>query len=100
MTAVVVAAAVVFCLTLPNDDSYAADPSGSCGDDLTWTYIESTQTLSIEGTGDMEDFITPPWAEYRIKHVSLPDGLTSIGTHAFQNCRYLTDAASLTPSHP
>lgn len=30
--------------------------SGSCGDNLTWSYDWDTQTLTISGTGDMWNF--------------------------------------------
>lgn len=33
-----------------------ADDGGTCGDNLTWTYAESTKTLTIEGTGTMRDY--------------------------------------------
>ena len=28
----------------------------SCGEKLTWTYYQSTKTLTISGTGDMSDY--------------------------------------------
>ena len=38
-----------------------ADESGKCGDNLTWTYTETTQTLTIEGTGAMTDYRFPSY---------------------------------------
>ena len=35
----------------------SADDSGTCGDNLTWTYVEETGTLTISGSGDM--YINP-----------------------------------------
>ncbi|MGN0234692.1 MAG: leucine-rich repeat protein, partial [Paludibacteraceae bacterium] len=70
--------------------------SGTCGDNLTWTYDTDTKALTIEGIGDMYDydewFDRRPWAQVSsdILSVSLPDGLTSIGTHAFRDCKALT----------
>ena len=34
----------------------SADYSGTCGDNLTWTLVESTGTLTIEGSGSMKDY--------------------------------------------
>jgi hypothetical protein len=34
----------------------SADDSGTCGDNLTWTYVEATHTLTISGEGDMANF--------------------------------------------
>ena len=34
-----------------------ADDSGTCGENITWTYEEATQTLTISGSGDM--YINP-----------------------------------------
>jgi hypothetical protein len=68
-----------------------ADVSGKCGDNLTWTYTESTQTLTIVGTGAITNFssyIVVPWYSLRgvIKHVVIGDGVTSIGNYAFYDC--------------
>ena len=70
--------------------------SGTCGKNLTWTLDTETGLLTIEGSGAMEygpysDDV--PWYDYcsSIKTVSLPDGLTDIGQHAFNNCTNLTN---------
>ena len=64
-----------------------------CGDSLTWEYDPLTTTLTITGTGDMYDYSYEggPWSAYapEITKVVLPDGLTSIGRHAFRNCSSL-----------
>ena len=31
----------------------SADANGTCGENLTWSYVESTNTLTISGTGEM-----------------------------------------------
>ncbi len=68
--------------------------SGTCGDDLTWTLQDGT--LTISGTGDMEDYnevdILPPWIDYAasITEVVIGEGVTSIGSCAFMMCA-LTD---------
>ena len=73
---------------------FAADTYGQCGDSLQWSFADST--LTIVGTGYMWDWydFTPwyaPWYAHRslIKYVSLPDGLTSIGSYAFCDCSSL-----------
>ena len=66
--------------------------SGSCGEALTWS-LNSAGDLTISGTGDMASFIATgaPWAEYRnqVKLVILGQGVTSIGSSAFQDCENL-----------
>ncbi len=71
-----------------------AATSGTCGDNLTWTFDESTGELVISGTGDMYDWSSQdevPWYDYRssIKTVTISDGVTSIGDDAFYNCESL-----------
>ena len=67
--------------------------TGVCGDNLTWTFNESTDTLTISGTGDMYDFEpnTAPWQDYKssIKKVIICDGVTSLGERAFSACKNL-----------
>lgn len=65
---------------------------GSCGDSLTWSFDGSI--LTISGTGEMDDYSESdpaPWSAYRdaILSLSLPDGLTKIGSYAFADCRAL-----------
>ena len=66
--------------------------SGSCGEALTWS-LNSAGDLTVSGTGDMADFTATgaPWAEYRdqVKLVIVGQGVTSIGSSAFQDCENL-----------
>ena len=66
--------------------------SGSCGEALTWS-LNSAGDLTVSGTGDMADFAATgaSWAEYRdqIKLVIVGQGVTSIGSSAFQDCKKL-----------
>ncbi|MDD6642794.1 MAG: leucine-rich repeat protein, partial [Firmicutes bacterium] len=66
--------------------------SGSCGESLTWE-LNGNGVLTISGTGAMESYTcTAPWADYQdlITSVVLPEGLTNIGSLAFENCTQLT----------
>ena len=93
----------------------AIQQAASCGDDLTW--VLAGGTLSIRGTGPMEDYAgygVTPWVAYRnsitsvvmengvtgvgkyafgglpaLENVTIPDGVTDIGDHAFYKCTNL-----------
>ena len=77
--------------------AHAADTSGKCGDNLSWSFDESTGTLTITGSGEMADwnYGEVPWLDIeiraKIKTVSLPEGMTSIGSYAFRGCDNLSD---------
>lgn len=80
-----------------------ADDSGSCGDDVTYNYVESTKTLTISGTGAMSNFeyntsnksSNEPWQSYKydIRHVVIENGVTTIGNYFLREC---TELVSLT----
>ena len=75
--------------------AYADIVEGTCGDNLTWTLNTDNRTLVISGTGEMDSFsyVSPvPWYDYLsyIKYVTVEDGVTSIGDHAFEYCSDLT----------
>ena len=74
--------------------------SGTCGDNLTWT-LDNSGTLTISGTGDMDDYTydetgscTSPWVDYRsmIRSIEIGSGVTRIGAWAFED----TNITSLT----
>ena len=72
--------------------------SGRCGDDLTWRFDPETETLSFDGSGEMDDYgeehgVYPEWYAFasRIRAVELPEGLTRIGGGAFYGCNALTE---------
>jgi len=67
---------------------------GACGDNLTWSFNAMTGELAIKGEGAMTSFsCVPPWDLVRreITSISLPEGLTSIGALAFENCTALVE---------
>jgi len=68
--------------------------SGTCGDDVTWTFYDDGK-LVIDGTGPMKDYASSnltPWGQWRsaIKTLEVNDGVTSIGRNGFYNCDNLT----------
>lgn len=80
---------LVFLMLLPM--AAYADDSGSCGDNLTWTFVESTGTLTISGSGAMTDFannMSIPWYAYinSLEKVIIENGVTTIGENAFYGC--------------
>lgn len=59
-------------------------PANACGENLTWSY--SGGTLTITGTGDMEDYPAgAPWDDYAgsITEIVLTGGVTKVGSDAF-----------------
>ena len=91
MTQKLLSIIALLCLTVT---SARADDSGSCGTSVTYSYDQSTKTLTISGTGDMEDYgnvFDRPWDGYcsSIKSIVIGNGVTSIGKNAFNNCEFL-----------
>ena len=101
--------AVVLATGLLPGTAWAADTaSGKCGDNVTWTYSDGV--LTIDGTGPMYDynvstqmFSPRPWDDYvqkvdlntlaydnEIHTVIIGEGVTSIGSSAFDMCNNLT----------
>lgn len=82
--------------TYSNDLDYSY--SGSCGDDVTYSYNMETKILSIGGDGKMWDFMfndvhtSVPWSEYRseIEGVEIGANVTYIGSGAFSYLTALT----------
>ena len=94
-----------------------AATSGTCGDNLTWSFDESTGTLEISGMGDMADIgewkgdniidivtattvtiengVTSICAEafsywHNLVNITIPESVISIDITAFQHCSKLT----------
>ena len=84
------------CSLLPSVslNAHAETYSGNCGENLTWTFDTQTGLLTISGYGPMTEYDSSEdirWQDFReeISAVSLPDGLTNIGTSAFSGCTSL-----------
>ena len=79
----------------------SADDSGSCGENVTYTFNETTKTLTISGNGKMDWFRIEngwgnndkdtPWKPYQeeILHVVIESNVTSIGEGSFWGCSNL-----------
>lgn len=72
-----------------------AATSGTCGDNVTWIYDASTQTLTISGTGEMVHYngYNRPWKSYEnsIETIVINNGVTTIGGYAFYECINITN---------
>lgn len=85
----------MLCTLFPQITLFAsAAASGTCGDDLSWSFDAQTGTLIISGSGEMYDYQNgtfAPWHSFcdDILSASLPDGLTGIGVLAFAECHNL-----------
>ena len=83
----------------------AVDDSGSCGENVTYTFDAASGTLTISGTGDMADYwdsaaSKAPWYSSRaqIQKIVIEEGVTSIGDYAFQNCSNLNLSSITIPN--
>ena len=68
--------------------------SGTCGENLTWEYDDATGTLTISGTGPIDDYspYNRPWGKYedKIESVIIGDAVTGIGNYSFYGFDNLT----------
>lgn len=90
---------------IPESEEKEFYPDGYCGENLTWSYDSVTATLTIEGTGEMDDYQlpdtghgtyhVPPWYDdmKNIKKVVFGEGITYIGEEAFCGCTALTSVS-------
>ncbi len=60
-----------------------AAQTGTVGDNITWTFEETTGTLTMQGTGKIEIEYGDPVDELNIKHLVIGEGITGIGYDAF-----------------
>ena len=84
---------------------YNSATSGSCGDNVTWSYDANSCTLTISGSGDMEDYDatydrddetyynpTYPWPS-SVARLVVKDGVTRLGSFAFYKCTSLVEVS-------
>ena len=62
----------------------AVSASGTCGEGMSWKL--ENYTLTVSGSGEIEDGC--PWEEYKSKidHVVLTGGVTKVGANNFNGC--------------
>ncbi|MCQ2052266.1 MAG: leucine-rich repeat protein, partial [Bacteroidaceae bacterium] len=66
--------------------------SGQCGDSLTWAFDKAAKKLVISGNGAMPDYTASnmPWKyfkeHYGIEVVEISQGVTAVGSNAFNGC--------------
>ncbi len=63
-------------------------------DDVSWKYDSSSKTLTVYGSGKMDDYAdeySAPWHSYtlEIENVVVSDGVTSVGNYAFSGAEKL-----------
>ena len=73
---------------------WSQSTGGTCGDGIVWSIDAKTGTLKLSGSGKMYNYTTTnkaPWYMwyFNIKSVQMDNGITYIGTYAFNNCSYL-----------
>lgn len=66
---------------------------GKCGDNVTYSYDNKTQTLTISGTGAMWDDYGFSKTLYDIKKIVIESGVTSIGSYSFENLGNVEDVS-------
>lgn len=76
------------------DFGASAAESGVCGKDAEWNFDASSGTLSIEGEGEMNDYLVSqtPWYGFVDKISSLTVGkdISKVGNNAFYGCKNLS----------
>ena len=68
--------------------------SGTCGDNVNWTFDSTAGVLTISGSGPMTDYFSdrsPFYLNSDIKKIIIEDGVMSIGSFAFRRCESLTN---------
>lgn len=76
--------------------SSAAETSGTCGENVYWSFDDSTGTLTISGEGKMKDYNSSkdvPWTSHKsiLFKIDIKEGVTSIGKCAFAGCEWLNN---------
>ncbi|MBR5336808.1 MAG: leucine-rich repeat protein [Lachnospiraceae bacterium] len=70
---------------------YCGKPTVNGGKNLYWT-LDRIGTLTITGSGDMEDYSEHgPWEASSVKNVVMGSDVTGVGSNAFVGCNELTE---------
>ncbi len=86
-------AAFLLLTALPLAAQADLETTGTCGEEVTWSFDPASGELLITGNGPMEEFNDPsPFCGLsEIRTLTIEAGVTSIGYGAFSNCLDLTD---------
>ena len=99
---ITLAATMLLCLAACGGQEIAADAKGEWGKNVKWEFKQSTQTLTIEGSGDMNNATLKEvtetnvaWATIRnsVKKVVIGEEITGIGDYAFYSMPYLEEVS-------
>ena len=70
--------------------TYAENSTGRYGSNLSWTFDETTKTVTISGYGRMDSKSQIPWRQYPfnevVEHAVIEEGVTSVDEEAFRDC--------------
>lgn len=70
--------------------TYAENSTGRYGSNLSWTFDETTKTVTISGYGRMDAESQSPWRQYPfnkvVEHAVIEEGVTSVDEEAFRDC--------------
>lgn len=72
--------------------------TGSCGENVYWTFDPATGELVVSGQGPMSDYTImnmPQWRAYSssITSVTVEEGVTAVGVYSFFYCGNLTEVS-------
>ena len=83
---------VIMLLSVVPITASAATVTGTCGENLTWIFDDGTLTISGTGVMDDYDYDECPWEGYKdiIFKVIIDNGVTTISNLAFCDCNNLT----------
>ena len=84
---------LALCLVLSLAPAAFAAQSGTCGADAYWSFDEKSGTLTVTGTGAVQDYrdvdtiLERPWESLRtkIRHLVIGEGITRVGHEAFSS---------------
>lgn len=88
----IIFAVLLFLVSVVN--SLADVVEGKCGANITYSFDDDTDILTIIGEGEMDNYVSAdlvPWNKLigEIKKVEIKPGVTSIGDYAFFGCELL-----------
>lgn len=92
-TVTILLAAMMLMSTLSTGVGALEVASGTCGEDLTWA-LDNAGTLTVSGMGAMDEYTyenKAPWHGKYVKSVIIENGVTSIGSYAFNDFASLVD---------